>query len=300
MNVSTSAPPASASPELPPLHTGLGLLRWQKILGWLTTVVLLAGFAVLVDGLVAEMQRGPNRIDALPASVTPLSGPIPVKKAELEDFFVQGNSPDGQVRLELDSFFASYWFGSGMWRGRLVVGDNPGIGEYPFIVEFRDAPPTAAQQYRVVVWQDAEAMREGSFSYVLRETGQEPFRTAAVLLGTGLLAMLLNFLLGRRWQHLLRRQGCGEIYKVLLAGEDGQEATFSMGVRQGMRVGQPCQVLTPGGVLAGEYVVAFCEPNHASLLVPADAEIRPGWIVRPLPMKTSPVLSGHTQGVLHG
>lgn len=292
MNV--SAPQAAPSVAI---LSGYGLHKVQRLCGWLTMLIFLAGFAALVDGLTAEMQRGPNRIDALPGSVTPLSGPIPVKKAELEDFFVLGNAPDGQVRLELDDFFSSYWFGSGMWRGRLVVGDNPGIGEYPLVVEFRDAPPKAAQQYRVVVWADAEALRQGSYSWMFREYGQEPFRMAAVLLVLGVAGALGNFVLGRFWQRRLRAQGCAEIYKVLLARESGKEVTFGLGRADGVALGQEWRIMRPDGTVLGQSRVAFCEPRHASLLVPDSMAVRPGDVAQPVNVLTP---EKEAQGANHG
>lgn len=274
-------PPASSITE--DSLWGAGLSRLQKFLGRLSALFLLAGFFTLADGLAAEMRRGPNRLDMLPGAVAPLSGPIPVKQAERSDFFVQGDSPDGQVRLELDDYFAGHWFGSGMWRGRVVVGDNPGMGEHPFIVEFRGAPPKAAQTFRVVVWPDAQSMRMESFSWVTRKSGLPSFPTAAALLAGGLLGGLGNFLAGRRRQGMLLRQGCAEIYKVLRSKDGGLEASFALGTDQGVRVGQECEILRPDGMPALRTAAAFCEPRHASLLLPPDAEVRPGWIVRPLP-----------------
>lgn len=260
---------------------GLAVLRLQKTVGWLAMLLMVSGFLVLVDGLVAEMQRGPNRLDVIPDTVTPLSGPIPVKKAEIEDFFVVGNAPDGQVRLILDTFFTSYWFGSGMWRGRLVVGPNPGIGEYPFIVEFRNAPPKAAQQYRVVVWYDTEAMRTASFSYIMRETGLSPFVAATVVLLCGIVMCVINFLLGRVWQRKLSEQGLAEVYRIVPMKEaHGLEATFGLGTAQGLRVGQRCTVFTLDGHILWQGPVAFCEPRHASVLLPDTVQVTPASLVR--------------------
>lgn len=279
MLIGMNAPTPSSSAGAP---WSVGILVVQKALGWLAAALLLAGFAALADGLAAEMRRGPNRLDVLPGSVTPLSGPIPVKQAEPADFFVRGGPPDGQVRLELDDFFAGYWFGSGMWRGKLVVGAEPGMGEYPFVVEFRDAPPKAAQTYRVAVWPDAGSLRAASFSRLTREYGLPSFSTAAALLAAGLLSGLGNFLAGRRWHAMLRRQGCAEIYKLPRARDGGREAVFGMGAVHGVVVGQECEVLRPGGETAFRAVVAFCEPRHASLLLPPDTAARPGWVARPL------------------
>lgn len=284
-----------SSPQYPsftPSSLGLTQLRAQKVLGWLAMLFMLAAFASLVDGLTAEMQRGPNRLDVMAASETPLSGPIPVKKAELDDFYVQGNAPDGQVRLVLDDFFASYWFGSGMWRGRLVVGDNPGIGEYHMVVAFRDAPPKGAQNYRVVVWADEASMRQGSYSWVTRTLGYSPFATAAYIAPMGLLLCIVNFLLGRQRANRLQAAGCGEVYKVM-RGEGGsekakaigagrQEVSFSLGEIHGMALGQRCLIMRPDGSPLMEATVVFCDARHSSFLLNSDEGVRAGDVVFPL------------------
>ncbi len=242
----------------------------------------LAGFAALVDGLVAEMRMGMNRLDVLPGTETPVSGPVPTKNARHADFYVQGNAPDGQVRLVLDDFFASYWFGSGMWRGRFVVGDAPGIGDYPFVVEFKDAPPRSAQNYYVVVWPDADSMRAGSFSFVYRETGVKPFLVAAVMGIVGLLLGLVNFLLGRYWAGQLRTAGCGEVYKVVRVNDGQTDVTCSIGADGGMAAGQECLICRPEGEPVARARVSQCDPRHATLALPADSGVRAGDVVCPV------------------
>lgn len=255
-------------------------------------LLLVSALLSLVDGLTAEMQRGPDRLDVLAGTEAPLSGPIPVKKAELSDFTVQGNSPDGQVRLVLDDFFASYWFGSGMWRGRLMVGDNPGIGEYHLVVEFRDAPPKGAQRYRVVVWADEDSMREGSFSWVTRTFGHSPFITAGYLFPVGLCIGLLNFLLGRQRAGKLQAAGCGEVFKVMRGegnsekakaiGKGRLEASFTLGEQHGVTLGQRCLVMRPDATAVMEALVAFCDVHHASFLLDSSDDVRAGDVVFPL------------------
>lgn len=256
-------------------------------------VVFLLGFAILVDGLLAEMRRGPNRLDATPSSETALSGPIPVKKAELSDFYVQGDSPDGQVKLVLDDYFASYWFGSGMWRGRLVVGDNPGLGEYPFTIEFKDAPARSAQQYRVMIWPDMTALRAGSESWVMRTVDWNPFALAAIVIPCALVLSLVNFLLGRQWVHTLAEQGCGEVFKTLHAKDSPiMEVSFGMGADDGIAMGQHCYFYLPDGSYADEGTVVMVEAGHAAVNLPKTSPVTSGHVVYPVaasPSATQPL-----------
>lgn len=279
-------------PTFTPGALGYPLLLVQKVLGWLGMILLLSALVSLVDGLTAEMQRGPDRLDVLAGTESLLSGPIPVKKAELSDFTVQGNSADGQVRLVLDDFFASHWFGSGMWRGRLVVGDNPGIGEYHMVVEFRDAPPKGAQKYRVVVWADEASMREGSYSWVTRQFGYSPFMAAGYLLPLGLLVCVVNFLFGRQRANMLQAVGCGEMFKVMRGegnsekakaiGAGRVEASFALGEQHGVTLGQRCLVMRPDATPVMEALVAFCDVRHSSFLLDSSDDVRAGDVVFPL------------------
>lgn len=254
-----------------------------KLSGWVAMLVFLAGFAILVDGLVAEMRRGPNRLDVTANSETALSGPIPVKKAELEDFHVQGDSPDGQVKLVLDDFFASYWFGSGMWRGRLVVGDNPGLGEYPFVIEFKDAPVRSAQQYKVVVWPTIAALRSGSESWVMRELDWNPFGLAAIVIPAALFLGLINFLLGRHWAHSLAANGYGEVFKTIRAKDSPIiEVSFGMGEREGIRLGQHCYFYSPDGCFMDEGAVVMVELGHSAVNLARDTKVTSGYVAFPV------------------
>lgn len=270
----------AASPVLRNVgHTAYTLCR---ISGWVAMLVFIGAFAALVDGLVAEMRMGVNRLDMLPGTEIAVSGPMPVKTAEPEDFYVQGNAPDGQVKLVLDGFFSSYWFGSGMWRGRLVVGDTPGIGDYPFVVEFKNAPPRSGQTYTVVVWPDAESLRQGSFSLLFRELGYKPFPTAAVLGITGLLLGVANFLSGRYWAQRLRAAGCGEVYKIVRIDDEHIDVTFSLGAEGGISPGQECVICRPDGTPMARARITQCESRHATLALPVDSDVTSGYVVCPV------------------
>lgn len=253
-----------------------------RITGWIAMLVFVAAFASLVDGLVAEMRMGMNRLDMLPGTETAVSGPMPVKTAEPGDFYVQGNAPDGQVRLVLEGFFSSYWFGSGMWRGHFAVGDTPGIGDYPFVVEFKDAPPRSAQTFYVVVWPDAEALRAGSFSFVYRESGLKPFVVAPVMGGIGLLLGVINFLLGRYWTGRLKAAGCGEVYKIAQGGNDLIDVTCGIGADGGLVEGQECVICRPEGRPVARGRVTRCDSRHATLALPADSGVMSGDVVCPV------------------
>lgn len=247
------------------------LYRAYKVSGWVALLLFLCGFAALVDGLITEMRLGPNRLDVLPASTLPLSGPIPIKDATKEDFAVEGSSSSNEVEIKLDDFFSSYWFGSGMWRGQLVVGEKPGIGDYFFIVRFRGAPEKSAQFYHVAVWENATAMRKASFSFVMRTFGVSPFWTAGFIIPLGLIAGFINFIFGRIWVKNLNKSGIAEVFKVVRPkGAEKIEVAFGLGAEHGMQIGQEFMIFQPYGSFIGQGQVELLEPKYSAVMLPAN------------------------------
>ena len=313
-----------SAPTRPPLPSR-GLLRWQKSLGWITMLILFAGFFSLADGLFAEMRRGPLRLDVLPGSLTALSGNVPIERPTREDFLLLAYTPpedvpgmdapvappatdtapdsdggpalgppDPAVTLELEGFFSSYWFGSGMWRATLKVGDAPRLGEHLMIVRFKGAPKTSEQVYRVYVWPDAQTMQQGSFSAVTRHTGLSPFLLAASLLPLGLALLGGNWLLGRAWQGLLRRSHMAEVHGIKYDG-DTVELTFALGSEDGVRLGQLCALYDAAAPDGGSGTgaaranalpecapVSLCKPRMASVLLPRSTRLPATVVACPL------------------
>lgn len=238
----------------------------------------------LADGLVSQMQRGINRIDGIPGGVYSVSGPMPPMTENVEEFVVSGGSRDGQVILQPQAVYTGYWFGGGMWRGEVRLGETPAVGSY--IISVRD--PHGEKQnpslvFEVVVWADAEAMRAGSFSRLERWFGLDPFWTAASVLPFGLFAALVDFLLGHLWSRRLREEGCGEIYK-LIATNDGFEATCELDGHTGVASGMPCGILRRDGSRVGDGVVRECHDRDTVLVISANVPVRVGDVVCASPL----------------
>lgn len=255
------------------------IARAQWFSSRIAMILLAVSLLSLADGLLAQMQRGVNRIDGIPGGIYSVSGPMPPNTERVEDFVVDGGSRDGQVVLQPQALYSGYWFGGGMWRGEVKLGDVPTVGSYIFSV--RD--PNGEKQnpalvFEVVVWPDAETMRAASFSRIERWLDRDPFVSAACVLPFGLFAAFVDFLLGHLWARRLREEGCGEIYK-LKPIDDGFEATCEIGRAMGVSSGMACRIMRRDGSLVGDGVVRESHRDDTVLVIDASVPVRVGDVV---------------------
>ena len=97
----------------------------QRRTGLLAALVLGLAVLVLVDGLQALMRAGSYHLDIVAGQGTMLSGPIGIDKPRDSDLLVSVTPEGAPLSFRLDGFFASYWFGNGMWRGE-IMAERPG------------------------------------------------------------------------------------------------------------------------------------------------------------------------------
>lgn len=254
----------------------------HRLSGRIAMVFFLCCLATLVDGLAAKMQQGPNRFDVLPGTQHTLSGPMPPNTDRIEDFVIEGSTDGGHVQLVPEGIYTGYWFGSGMWRGAVRVDEAADKGDYELRVRDKAGEkqnPTLI--YQVVVWENAAALRAGSFSRLVRWFDLEPFSTAMLLGPICLLGGLINFLLGWYWSRTLRAEGCAEIYRLIKV-DDGFEATCDESPTSPENPdasGRTCLVRRADGTRLGEAVIVRHDKKDAVLHVPATVRVRLGDVV---------------------
>ncbi|MCR5257717.1 MAG: hypothetical protein K6E40_06125 [Desulfovibrio sp.] len=206
--------------ETPAWLSFRGLRARQRKAGLLACCLLVVGLAVLVDGLVSQMRGGGSfRIEMLAGTAEPVSGPqasLTATEKDMEAFPIPADAP---LNFEFDGFFSSYWFGTGMWRGRIRAFEYAESGIYGMAVGIRGTPSAAHQTYTVVVARSEEELNAMSLSFVRRFTGWNPFYVAMALVAAGLAASVLAFLLGRRCDGLTRSLGLAEIFRTQDEGD---------------------------------------------------------------------------------
>lgn len=254
--------------------------RVHRLSGWCAMLAFVAAFAVLIDALSAEMRMGPDRIDIVAGTETPLSGNVPIQDAKPEDFIVLGIDRAAPATLTLEGYFPSYWFGSGMWRAILDVPADTKPAIYPVVVAFRGGTPQSAQTFNIAVWASEDDIRLNSFSLCWRHFGLRPFHVSAVLGIAGLLLGLLNFILGRRYGNLLERKGISEIFITAPMGRGRVEA--ACGVLHGcdIQAGANADIFHPDGTHVCDAQVGKAENARVRFFLSEASGVRVGDLVQ--------------------
>lgn len=203
----------------------LGVRARQRFWGTVCAVLLALALLALVDGLQGLARNGSDVLELLPGDSVSLSGPLTVKNPVNNDLRVRFTPQNSLLSYELEGFFAGYWFGNGMWRGRVNADVAARPGRYALQIDFRGAPASAVQRYVVVVHADGAAMRAASPSFARRISGHNPFVLAAFGGVLALLTGLILLRLGCRYIRLLAALGCGEIVRVRWEAPEAGGAT---------------------------------------------------------------------------
>lgn len=186
----------------------------QRASGLVAMIFLGLAMLILFDGLRTGI-FGASDVRLAPDEDYAVSGPMPPKTERIEDFVIDGNAEDGALRLAPEAIFTGYWFGGGMWRGRIRVGSHPCPGE--FVLSVRDKfgeKQNPALVFKVTVFASAAERQAHSPSVTYRWTGFNPYLLAASVGLIGIVAAGCNFLLGWKWSAILAEHGCGEIFRL--------------------------------------------------------------------------------------
>lgn len=184
----------------------------QRLFGRISGLLLAIAMAALFDGLLAQMRTGHQELNILPGETIALSGPAALKNPLASDIVARFTPEGAPLRFELEGFFTGYWFGSGMWRGRIEALPGAESGRYSLRISFRGTSARNAQEYVLNIFRDGAAMRAASLSLIRRHTGYNPFMLAAVSGGLGLLLGGLTYWFGRRFTGRLHSLGLAQIY----------------------------------------------------------------------------------------
>jgi len=255
---------------------GTGFVLWQKRTGILAMFFLFGALLSLADALVGGIKGNQGAIELIPNSRFLLSGPLPPRTEAIKDFVIDGQPPDGSVRLVPEAIFSGYWFGGSMWRGALVVAAEAREGEH--ILRVKDPfgeKQNPALVFKVRIWPDEATRNAHAASFLTRKTGQSPYLFAVGLTFCGLAAGGLNFLFGRLWARHLAKHHCGEIYKRLQT-ERGLEITCELRCGEAVQPGMEGAVYRPSGELLCAARVTSCEQGEVVMLVGDPTPVRLG------------------------
>lgn len=254
----------------------------QRLSGRVAMVLLGLALLAVVDGLRGGILGSAGQVSLIPGDRYQLSGPLPPKTESIEEFVIEGNVPDGSLRLVPEGIFTGYMFGGGMWRGYLAVDTHVRPGTYEIRVRDRfGEKQNPALVFSVHVFAGAAERRAASPSMVMRWAGIEPHFLAAGMGFMGLLAGCLTYLLGRKWHKVLVEHGCGEVFRLKTV--DGRkEVTADMGGAPDIPAGSTFRFTHPMRGDLGFGTVVSCGKGQVTLYVQDNAPVRPGDIACPV------------------
>ena len=244
-------------------------------------VLLALALLTFFDGLRGGILGNSGQIRLIPGERYAVSGPLPPKTERIEDFVIEGNAPDGTIRLVPEGVFTGYMYGGGMWRGHLTVDRfaRPGLREIKVRDRFGEKQ-NPALVFSVRVFAGAPERRAQSPSLVMRWFGLPPLVLAVCLVMPGLLVVGLNYLLGRKWHAVLAAQGCGEVFRIKRV--DGRlEAVVDFGGKAEVPAGAPFRFTHPQRGDLGYGSVLSSGKGRITVEVQDNAPVRPGDIACP-------------------
>ncbi|WP_300718450.1 hypothetical protein [uncultured Desulfovibrio sp.] len=248
----------------------------QRRTGLLAALVLGLAVLVLVDGLQALMRAGSYHLDIVAGEGTMLSGPIGIDKPRAGDLLVSVSPEGAPVSFRLDGFFASYWFGNGMWRGEVAAEPGATPGTYSVSLRVRGTPASATQRYEVTVWSDATSLRQGAHSLTVSLLGFNPFWLSGILACIGIVPGLLSFVAGRRIVRLLWYAGYSEVFRMA-PQKDGSLLLWCPGSKkEGPAEGSLCAVVDADGQELGQARLEKKAATCMELRLAADGPARGG------------------------
>jgi hypothetical protein len=255
---------------------GARFVLWQKRAGLLAMVLLVGALLSMADALVGGLKGSQTAIELIPDSRFLISGPMPAKTEAIKDFVIDGQPPDGTVRLVPETIYTGYWFGGSMWRGAIVV--DPFAKEGSFIISVKDRSgekQNPALVFNVRIWPDQATLNAHSSSFITRKTNRSPYLFAVILVTCGIAAGSANFVLGWLWSRHITAHDCGEIYKRLRT-ERGTEITCDLRCSEAVRPGMEGTIYRPSGEHLCSATVLSCEKGEVLMLVSEPKLVRLG------------------------
>lgn len=248
--------------------------KYQRFFGYLSGFLLAVALISLFDGLLEQMRQGSYELDFLPGQAMTISGPVALKNPVNSDVIARFSPQDSPLRFDLEGFFTGYWFGNGMWRGQIIADKEAGPGAYDLSISFKGASAQRAQKYKLRVFADAAQMQAGSFSFIRRFTGVNPFILGAWAGGSGFFCGLVTYWFGRRYGASLTSLGLSEI----LSSEPDTNSIWCLSPKN-LAPGLARMVLDRDGHVFGEARSVSWAKGRLRMTVMDERKIPPGSLV---------------------
>jgi hypothetical protein len=255
--------------------------RIRKGLGRIGALIFLLFFAAVLDTCVARFREPLFTVHLLPGGSEPVEGQIGPDLKDLSLLRVETSNENVQLRIE--RFQSGYWLGGNMWIGVVSAASETAAGTYElrvFAVDHASEEPVAA--FRANVYPDYAALRQRFLSVIRRTFDIPPWAVALACVPALGLVLGMVYLLGRRVERLLAKQGRAEVFLVKTA-PGGVEVYFALGKRNGVEPGMRVDVCSESGQPVCEAVVRQVDADNAMALAPPRADRLPRGAIVVLP-----------------
>lgn len=246
----------------------------QKFLGYISGIFFAVALVALFDGLLAQMRTGNNELSLLPGEAITISGPAAIKNPVSGDVIIRFMPEDAPLVFNLEGFFTGYWFGSGMWRGKVEAFIDAPPGKYEMRVSFRGASAQNAQNYIFSVYENASAMRMASHSFIHRLFVVNPFILAAHAAGVALFFAIGTYYFGRKYDAALKILGLAQIWT-----SNGKEVTCLAPNSLSPKQGNIRMVLDSDAHIIGEAHAESWQKGKLRLQLTEAMQLPPGALI---------------------
>ena len=239
-------------------------VRARKLLGLIGALIFVVFFGSVLDSCVARFREPLFTVHLLPGGSDLVEGQVDHDLKDLSLLRVEASNE--LVRLAIDRFQSGLWLGGNMWVGTISAATDAAAGTYHLrVFASNRLPEKPVSAFQAIVYPDDAALRKSSFSVVRRTFDVAPGMVALACIPALGLVMGLAYLLGRRVDHLLARQGKAEVFLVKKA-PGGMEIYFGLGRRHGVEPGMRVSIHSGNGQSICDAVVQRVDADNAMAL----------------------------------
>lgn len=262
------------------------LIMTRAILGKICVVAGLLAFSSVFDGLVSSYRKPANSLDVVAGSTVDINGRLYGSAKAVSDLSYTISDPG--LKLEFDhNLYSGFWFGEGMWRGKISAPQDMGSGSYIIKMKYPDVNNIKPKDlkkfqklstYTINVHEDRNAMHAASLSFLTRISGVSPWIVFGFFFPLLLVGGAINYRISTILEILMAKNGQAEIYRISRV-EKGFEVYFGLGQKHGLGKGDIIDLLSDHGDYIAKIEVENAGYENSTALVGVYRDVKPGYLV---------------------
>jgi hypothetical protein len=254
------------------------LLAIRSISGKTGAILCVLIALIVIDSLISRFRDPFNVIHLVRGGSQQVTGILPDQVESTDDML--SVSETHLISIDFQEIFSGFWLGNPMWRGTIAASPDTVPGEYQIKIRGRSQLTfNPALIYAVRVYLDELALQKSHGPFLKRHVGLLAGHASLILFPVIGLIVLFNYLLSGILEKRMASMGRAEIYMIKQIG-NGHRFAFSLGTRQGVRVGEIVDILNGSETMITEAVVLETNPDNAIARTDAFLDIRQTVIIQ--------------------